>query len=223
MSFNTAFRYLLLSLIFTIVASVELDSDASSVIYLSHSLGSPSKWEPRGQINIRSLRSGTIGSSSIQQDFPFTYEQLKAAAEADEFYHLEAVVKYNGVEKTFLTSTKACLLLESQLSDILTIHVDLQGNIYGISIAASNIQKCSGEVTPFEPIFNSSVLLSYMEVGPIPDVAMYIQKLEQEKLAKERGETKDNRSFIAKYWMYILPLVLVFMMSGAGNAEQGSR
>lgn len=28
---------------------------------------------------------------------------------------------------------------------------------------------------------------------------MYVQKIEQEKVAKERGETKDNRSFIAKY------------------------
>lgn len=28
---------------------------------------------------------------------------------------------------------------------------------------------------------------------------MYVQKVEQEKVAKERGETKDNRSFIAKY------------------------
>lgn len=32
-----------------------------------------------------------------------------------------------------------------------------------------------------------------------PDVAMFVQKVEQEKVAKERGETKDNRSFIAKY------------------------
>jgi hypothetical protein len=28
---------------------------------------------------------------------------------------------------------------------------------------------------------------------------MFVQKVEQEKVAKERGETKDNRSFIAKY------------------------
>ena len=28
---------------------------------------------------------------------------------------------------------------------------------------------------------------------------MYVQKIEQEKVAKERGETKDNRSFLAKY------------------------
>ncbi len=41
--------------------------------------------------------------------------------------------------------------------------------------------------------------VSYMEHGPVPDVAVFIQKVEQEKMAKERGETKDNRSFIAKY------------------------
>ena len=28
---------------------------------------------------------------------------------------------------------------------------------------------------------------------------MYVQKMEQEKVAKDRGETKDNRSFLAKY------------------------
>ena len=32
---------------------------------------------------------------------------------------------------------------------------------------------------------------------------MYVQKIEQEKVAKERGETKDNRSFIAKYVNYL--------------------
>lgn len=37
-----------------------------------------------------------------------------------------------------------------------------------------------------------------------PDVAMYVQKLEQEKVAKERGETKDNRSFFAKYVSFYL-------------------
>jgi hypothetical protein len=32
---------------------------------------------------------------------------LQEAAEANDFYHLEALVKYNGIERTFLTSTKA--------------------------------------------------------------------------------------------------------------------
>lgn len=32
-----------------------------------------------------------------------------------------------------------------------------------------------------------------------PDTASYIQKIEREKEAQERGEVKDNRSFLAKY------------------------
>nr|CAG4636687.1 EOG090X0JXR [Eubosmina coregoni]SVE70196.1 EOG090X0JXR [Eubosmina coregoni] len=194
----------------------DIDYDSSSVVVLSHSLGSTNSFEPRGQISVRSLKSGSL---NIQQDSSFELKDIKAAVDANEFYHLEALVKHNGMERTFLTSTKACLIYESQLSDIITISVDLLGNIYGVSIATSH-NRCAGLELDFEPNFNTTVLISYMEHGPVPDVAMYVQKIEQEKVAKERGETKDNRSFIAKYWMYILPLVLVFMMSGASNTEQ---
>nr|CAG4635209.1 EOG090X0JXR [Alona affinis] len=200
--------------------TADLDFDASSVILLSHSLGSSHQMEPRGQINVRSLKMGSV---SIQQDSTLALKELKAAAETNEFYHVEALVKYNGIERSFLTSTKACLLYESQLSDIITIYVDLMGQIYGVSLSTSQHQCGAWEVPRFEPVFNTTVLISYMEHGPVPDVAMYVQKQEQEKIAKERGETKDNRSFIAKYWMYILPLVLVFMMSGASNTEQAGR
>ena len=37
-----------------------------------------------------------------------------------------------------------------------------------------------------------------------PDTATYIQKVEREREAKERGEVKDNRSFLAKYVSKIL-------------------
>ena len=46
--------------------------------------------------------------------------------------------------------------------------------------------------------FKSKVLVQPMEMGPQPDTAAFIHRIEQEKLAKERGETKDNRSFFAK-------------------------
>lgn len=32
-----------------------------------------------------------------------------------------------------------------------------------------------------------------------PDTASYIQKLEREREAREKGDVKDNRSFLAKY------------------------
>ena len=46
--------------------------------------------------------------------------------------------------------------------------------------------------------FKSKVYVQQMESGPSPDTASFIQRVEEEKLAKQRGDTKDNRSFFAK-------------------------
>ena len=60
-----------------------------------------------------------------------------------------------------------CLLYESHLSDVITIHVDLLGNIYGLSLASPHNQQCAGNVAEFDPEFNTTVLISYMEHGPV--------------------------------------------------------
>ncbi|CAB4006789.1 ER membrane complex subunit 10, partial [Paramuricea clavata] len=58
-----------------------------------------------------------------------------------------------------------------------------------------------------------------------PETQTYIKKLEDERRGKERGKGKDNRSFFAKYWMYIVPLLLFLLLSGqeppAGGAAAG--
>ena len=63
-----------------------------------------------------------------------------------------------------------------------------------VSVAAADVE---GSVSPPSG-FKTKVLVQHMEAGPQPDTASFIQKLEQDKLAKQRGETKDNRSFLAK-------------------------
>lgn len=52
---------------------------------------------------------------------------------------------------------------------------------------------------PFTHMWTTNVMVRYPDGGPVPDTATYIQKLEREREARERGETKDNRSFLAKY------------------------
>lgn len=48
-----------------------------------------------------------------------------------------------------------------------------------------------------------------------------MQKLEKEREARDRGETKDNRSFLAKYWMYIVPAVILLLVSSVTNPPEG--
>lgn len=52
-----------------------------------------------------------------------------------------------------------------------------------------------------------------------PDTASFVQKIEREREARDRGEVKDNRSFIGKYWMYIVPVVILVLLSGGGAAD----
>lgn len=52
-----------------------------------------------------------------------------------------------------------------------------------------------------------------------PDTASFVQKVEREREARDRGEVKDNRSFIGKYWMYIVPVVILALLSGGGAAD----
>ena len=82
------------------------------------------------------------------------------------------------------------------------------------------------------------IVVAGAEPGPAPDTAAFIQRMEEEKKRQERGEVgiffpqsekfyshltdvqvPDNRSFLAKYWMYIVPVVLFMAINGAAAPE----
>lgn len=52
---------------------------------------------------------------------------------------------------------------------------------------------------PMTSMFTTSIQVKHPDGGPAPDTTSYIQKIEREREARERGDVKDNRSFIAKY------------------------
>lgn len=82
---------------------------------------------------------------------------------------------------------------------MISVSLDHNGNVIAVTMTVPKI--CTGlEVNSnLLTTFSTSVVLRHMDLGPIPDTASFIQKMEREREAKERGETKDNRSFLAKY------------------------
>ncbi|XP_037807736.1 ER membrane protein complex subunit 10-like, partial [Lucilia sericata] len=149
----------------------------------------------------------------------------KAISVSDGFYRLKAVVEYpNGSKRTFFTANKACNLLSSQLNDELWISIDANGYVNALSLSTSDGDFTDCSMLDFSNLsttkFNTEVLIKHTELAPIPDTASFIQKIEREREARERGENKDNRGFFAKYWMYIVPVVLLVFISGATNPEQ---
>lgn len=55
-----------------------------------------------------------------------------------------------------------------------------------------------------------------------PDTASFVQKVEREREARDHGDTKDQRGFFAKYWMYIVPVAVIVLISGATSPDQGA-
>lgn len=71
----------------------------------------------------------------------------------------------------------------------------------------------------FLPAGREQVIVDIMQLAPQPETATYIQRMELERMEREKTQGQDNRNFFAKYWMYIVPLVIFLLISGAGNPE----
>ncbi|CAO1343205.1 unnamed protein product [Diamesa tonsa] len=203
--------------------------DGSLNIQLFHALNvdSPQLFTSRGNITVMSVNTGdfSVNQRDLEDEDRLL---LKKLAEKNMFYRVKAVVVgTDGIRSTFLTASKACSLVQAQLNDQITITFDHTNAVVGInhkSIDAMG-ETCGtirdSELEQMEE-FNTMVSLKTIELAPIPDTASFIQKVEQERDQRERGETKDNRSFIAKYWMYIVPCVILLLISGVTNPDSGA-
>ena len=197
---------------------------------LEHSLDGGATFSPRGSISVETSRSGSVALNSDDQREvdAGTVAQLGKLCASSGLYLLKVRAQRQGGEPvTHRTVADPCMLVQNRLSDVIVLHVDWKLQMVGVSVvapkrsdAASRAKRSSAAPAAAPTRFTSTVTIQAMEVGPTPDTAAFIQKMEQEKLQKQRGETKDNRSFFAKYWMYIIPVVLFLAMS-SGNPDGG--
>lgn len=97
------------------------------------------------------------------------------------------------------------------------VSLDLSGFLESVSFLPPDVQAGSGKVTERDRFL--SVQIDVMKVAPAPETATYIQRLEIERREKEKSQGQDNRSFLSKYWMYIVPIVIFMLISGASNPE----
>lgn len=71
--------------------------------------------------------------------------------------------------------------------------------------------------------WNATIRVTDVMEGIMPETQAYIQRMEEEKRARQQGEAGDNRSFFAKYWMYIVPLVIFVLISNAMTPPEGQQ
>jgi hypothetical protein len=150
----------------------------SGLLYLQleHNIGGLGQFVPRGAIQFKAVKSSA--GTFIQQN-RLTNEDimsLKSMAEMGELYRLRtqsklssAVSEEENVE-FISTATKACLLVQSGLTETITVHKDEAGNVFGLSLSVPGIA-CEFSKAPkkgsLPAIFNTTVVVSHGGQGSV--------------------------------------------------------
>lgn len=106
----------------------------------------------------------------------------------------------------------------------LNIHTGLNNNLNSISIkpwSANNKRSSSSSADRNKDRMIVYASVQNMRPASGPDTESYLEKLRIEKEQKEKAAQGGNESFLSKYWMYIVPFVVVMFLMNIVNPEAG--
>ncbi|XP_071240672.1 ER membrane protein complex subunit 10-like isoform X1 [Salvelinus alpinus] len=207
-----------------------LDTDFSGFsVPFEHSfeVDDVSRFRMRGALQLRGGRETSVSLSQSQLSEE-DRNTLKEVAVVDGLYKIR-VPRVSLTDRQterqmdgYLTAfVRACSLVESHLSDVITLHTDVSGYLIGVSIVTIP-GACRGTEVEDEvdlEAFNTTLTIIAPTNAPQPETALFIERMDIEH--EKRGKPQEQKSFFAKYWMYIVPLVLFLMMSGAQDQSGG--
>jgi len=224
------------------------DNSAASLV-IEHSLDGGTTWTPRSTVNLRSLKTDNAIISNLGVVTDEDRRKFKVLLKNYGFYKIRAPSRLNipsalpaeladadedpnDVATRYVsTFVRACAMFESELNDRITIHLGSHSHVVGISLAGSlSNNECSiksaddlDESVVAETLtqFSTEVVVDHVTQGPAPDTFTFLQKMERKAQEDAKGQTQDNRSFIAKYWMYLVPAVIFLVMNSAAAPEGG--
>lgn len=201
--------------------------DMSQSLMLEHSFGVEDDFKPRGNIIFRNSRAGYASFASATELSDDEASKLDKLVDENGLYFIRAPSKIGGkINGTNFVQTfvKACYLHGSGLQETITVAIDFSGNVIGVSIVSPRSECATGghSYSQVDTTFNSSVVVQHQVAGAVPDVQPFVDSQKKQEKEKDKKE-KDNRSFLAKYWMYILPVFLILMVSSQAEppAEGG--
>ncbi|KAI8607787.1 hypothetical protein BC830DRAFT_1086680 [Chytriomyces sp. MP71] len=173
---------------------------------LLHSVGVGNKFAPRGRIAPVETRP-----NAFKHEADAALLLANVAAPADHSHTLYNIMAVS-MDGTVLTaSVPLCQLQSAQLRDSIAIHVDHTGKPFHLDYNVdAQPGACTKAQKPLAPnaAFKTKVVVSRAEDGARPRLEL----MSPEKGAEGGKETE--KSFLQKYWYYIVPLMLVLMLSG---------
>jgi len=164
-----------------------------------------------------------------------TKQQIKQAFKQNlnSVYRLRLVKKQqqqqqNGVVYVASSSfTYLKYLIESDFMLNLTLNTGFTGRLNSISIKtyctglllnSIDNKEQSKRLDDFDYLTLYATVQN-IKPGQTPETDVYLEKLKKEIEQKEKGAQGENQSFFAKYWIYIVPFVVVMFLMNLANPE----
>uniref|UniRef100_A0AAV2KBS9 ER membrane protein complex subunit 10 n=1 Tax=Knipowitschia caucasica TaxID=637954 RepID=A0AAV2KBS9_KNICA len=176
------------------------------------------------------LKPGREQSVSLSQNQLSEEDRirLKEVAAVDGLYKirvprvsLQSDRAERAMEGHLTAFVRACAMVESHLSDVLTLHTDVSGVLIGVSIVTLP-GACRGTEVEDEvdlETFNTTLSVMAPISAPGPETALFLERLEQE--TEKKGKPQEQKSFFAKYWYLILGGAIFLMLSNSAQPPAG--
>ncbi|CAH8505429.1 unnamed protein product [Schistosoma turkestanicum] len=174
--------------------------------------------------------SGVLNLVSSDQAFSTNEKhQLLESARAGSLYTVRMPLKN---EEFIEASIRSCQIIASKMRLKLIVSVNDAGDPIAIHMSTPKYD-CSYDVSASYvdlPDLSITFAVHKPRLGPSPETAKYLEKLEKQREEMARAEQSDNRSFFAKYWTYIIPAVFLFILfssmqdpnaAGGGGGNMG--
>ncbi|XP_029997918.1 ER membrane protein complex subunit 10 isoform X2 [Sphaeramia orbicularis] len=178
------------------------------------------------------LKAGREQSVSLSQNLLSEEDRtkLKEVAAVDGLYKIRVPRVFLQADRQterqmegYLTAfVRACAMVESHLSDVITLHTDVTGYLIGVSIVTIP-GACRGTEVEDEvdlEVFNTTLSVMAPVNAPGPETALFLERMEQESEKKGKNP-QEQKSFFAKYWYLILGGAIFLMATNSAQPPAG--
>ncbi|KAL7748636.1 hypothetical protein RI367_006047 [Sorochytrium milnesiophthora] len=175
-----------------------------------------SEYSLRGVIDVRD------GAISPSVSSAASASSLQVTPEQTYFIRLRVPSSDSSPERTIVKSIPGAMLCPTTKNDRLIVHVDAQGDVLSFDYAPGRVGECraSTRTRTLDPAqLRTTVQVTTPAGIPLPTVADPTKPVRSTK-AEAKVKQEENKSFIQKYWMYIVPFLLAMMIPGGKDEPQ---